>query len=317
MSKYLLEATQPETGWQKTRRRIWQMKTLYLMALPGLIWFAIFKYGPMWGALTAFQDYSPFLGMLQSPWVGLKHFQELFSRPDFWLLLQNTLILAVLGLVFYFPSTILLALLLNEFRNRFYKKFLQTVFFAPYFVSWVVIAGITILTFSSSQGVFSHLLANGSGQPFLLFTKPEYFRLTVIIQQIWKAVGWGSVIFLAALAGIDPQLYEAAVIDGASRWQQSWHITLVGLRPTIVIVLIMRLGTFLDVGFEQIYTLISDNPLLYKVGDVFDTFAFRKGIQEGMFSYATTVSLFKSVIALILVLGANWLVKKMGEEGMF
>jgi putative aldouronate transport system permease protein len=299
--------------WQQ----VWRMRVLYLMALPGLLWFAIFKYGPMWGVMTAFQDYSPFLGMLGSPWVGWKHFQELFARPDFWILLKNTLILGVLSLVIYFPFTIVLALLLNELRNRVFREALQTVFYAPYFVSWVVIAGITILTFSSAQGIFSRLLASDAGQPFMLLNKPEYFRLTVILQQIWKDAGWGSVIFLAALSGIDQQLYEAAVIDGASRWKQLWHITLVGLRPTIVIILIMRLGSFLDVGFEQIYTLINNNPLLYRVGDVFDTFAFRKGIQEGMFSYATTVSLFKSVIAFVLVLGANWLAKKTGEEGLF
>ncbi len=298
-------------------REIWRMRVLYLMALPGLLWYVIFKYGPMWGVITAFQDYSPFLGMLNSPWVGWKHFQELFTQPDFWILLNNTLILAVMGLVIYFPFTIVLALLLNELRNRFFKETVQTVFYAPYFVSWVVIAGITILTFSSGQGFFSRLLASDTGQPFMLLSKPEFFRITVILQQVWKEAGWGSVLFLAALSGIDQQLYEAAVIDGASRWKQLWHITLVGLRPTIVIVLIMRLGAFLDVGFEQIYTLISNNPLLYRVGDVFDTFAFRKGIQEGMFSYATTVSLFKSVIALVLVLGANWLAKKSGEEGLF
>ncbi len=302
---------------RNTWRQVWRMRTLYLMALPGLLWFVIFKYGPMWGVITAFQDYSPFLGILQSPWAGWKHFQELFARPDFWILLRNTLILAVMGLGIYFPFTIVLALLLNELRNRFFKEMVQTVFFAPYFVSWVVIAGITILTFSSAQGFFSQLLATDTGQPFVLLSKPEYFRITVVLQQIWKEAGWGSVIFLAALSGIDQQLYEAAVIDGANRWRQLWHITLVGLRPTIVIVLIMRLGSFLDVGFEQIYTLINNNPLLYGVGDIFDTFAFRKGIQEGMFSYATAVSLFKSVIALALVLGANWLAKKTGEEGLF
>ncbi len=296
-------------------RRLRQGRTLYLMMLPGILWFLLFKYGAMWGVLIAFKDYSPFLGWWESPWVGLKHFQNLFGRPDFYLLLKNTLTLAVLGLVTYLPFTILLALFLNEVRRKVFKKFVQTVVYAPHFVSWVVIAGITILMFSSSQGFFSTLWGQGAGKPFLLLTKPEYFKLTVVLQQIWKEAGWGSVIFLSALSGIDPQLYEAAVVDGASRLRQFWHITLVGIRPTIIVVLMIRLGHFMDVGFEQIFTML--NPLLYQAGDVFDTFAYRKGIQEGLFSYATAVGLFKSLVALALVIGTNWLVKKSGEEGMF
>ena len=299
-----------ETLW-----RMWQIRTLYLMVLPGLLWFFIFKYGAMWGVLIAFKDFSPFLGWAGSPWVGFKHFQELFARPDFFLLLTNTLTLAVFGLVTYFPFTILLALFLNEVRQKVYKKIVQTIVFAPHFISWVVIAGITILMFSTSQGFFSTIFGAGTGKPFLLLTKPEYFKLTIVLQQIWKEAGWGSVIFLSALAGIDTQLYEAAVVDGASRWRQFWHITLVGIRPTIIIVLMIRLGQFMDVGFEQIFTML--NPLLYQAGDVFDTFAYRKGIQEGMLSYATAVGLFKSLVALVLVLGANWFVKKAGEDGMF
>jgi putative aldouronate transport system permease protein len=284
--------------------RMWKERWLYLFMFPGLLYFIIYKYVPMWGVLMAFQKYQPHLGVWGSEWVGLRHFERFFSEPEFWKLLRNTLYIATLDTFLFFPLTIILALMLNELRSERFKRSLQTLVYVPHFLSWVVVVGITYILLTTEGGVINELLA-------LL----GWFRPLIIFQMIWKDAGWGTIIFLAALAGIDPSLYEAARIDGASRWKLLWHVTLPGIKSTIVILLILRLGSFIDLGFEQIFLMV--NALNREVGEVFDTYVYYVGMQQGQFSYSAAVGLFKSVVGLILVLGANWFAKRLGEEGIY
>nr|WP_281170143.1 ABC transporter permease subunit [Paenibacillus pinihumi] len=290
-------------------------KWLYLMALPGMLYFIIFKYFPMWGLLISFQEYQPSLGMLGSKWVGFDHFHRFFFDASFGMLFRNTLLLALYNLVFFFPLPILLALLLNEIRREMFKRFIQTIVYVPHFVSWVVVVGISYIFFTTEGGIVNDILA-AVGLPKIDFLmSEEWFRTMIIAQVVWKETGWGTIIFLAALAGVDQQLYEAARIDGAGRLRQLWHITLPAIRSVIVILLILRLGSFLDTGFEQIFLML--NSMNREVGEVFDTYVYNVGIQQGQFSYSTAVGLFKSVIGLVLVVGANKLAKKFGESGLF
>jgi putative aldouronate transport system permease protein len=286
-----------------------------MMLFPGLLYFLIYKYVPMWGLLIAFQDYQTFLGFAHSPWVGLKHFQTFFGEEAFWMLLRNTFILAVYNIVFFFPLPIVISLMLNEVRKEFFKRFVQTLVYIPHFVSWVVVVGISFLFFSPQGGIVNNILSSIGSEPVNLLLSKEWFRTMITSQVIWKETGWGTIIFLAALAGVDPGLYEAARIDGANRWQQLWHITLPAIRSTIVIMLILRLGIFMDSGFEQIFLMV--NSLNREVGEVFDTYVYNAGIAQGKFSYSAAVGMFKSVISLVLVVGANKLAKKFGEEGIY
>jgi putative aldouronate transport system permease protein len=303
-------------GWLATLMRDFiRDRWLYLMLLPGVAYFIIFKYVPMYGVTMAFQDYKPHLGFMDSPWVGLKHFDRFFSEPQFWMLFKNTVILAVYNMVFFFPLPIILALMMNEVRSDKYKRFVQTLVYIPHFVSWVVVVGIFYILLTTENGILNELIYSITGKkiPFLL--EAEWFRTMIVTQSIWKEVGWGTVIFLAALAGVDLQQYEAARIDGASRFRQLWHITLPAIRSTIIILLILRLGSFLDSGFEHIFLMLT--PTNREVGEVFDTYVYMKGMSQGQFSYSTAVGLFKSAVGLILVLGSNWLAKKFGEEGVY
>ncbi|MBD2847797.1 sugar ABC transporter permease [Paenibacillus sp. IB182496] len=298
--------------WQRQVRRD---RWLYLMLLPGVIYFLIYKYLPMWGVVISFQNYSPGLGLFQSEWVGLKHFERLFSEPTFWMLFRNTILLSVYQLIFFFPIPIVLALMLNELTQQAFKRFVQTVIYIPHFVSWVVIAGISYL-FLTPEGGFVNELLGLLGQDkvnFLMST--EWFRTLQVTQVIWKEAGWGTIIFLAALAGVDTQLYEAARIDGANRWRQLWHITLPALRSTIVILFILRMGDIMEQGVEHILLLL--NAVNREVGEVFDTYVYTVGLLQGNFSYSAAVGLFKSLVGLILVVAANYLAKKSGEEGVF
>lgn len=290
-------------------------KWMYLMLLPGVLYFVIFKYVPMYGISMAFQDYRPHLGFFGSPWVGFKHFERFFSEPQFWMLFRNTFILALYNLIFFFPLPIILSLMLNEVRHHRFKRFVQTFIYIPHFVSWVVVVGIFYILFTTENGILNELIYRLTGDKIAFLLEADWFRTMIISQSIWKEVGWGTVIFLAALAGVDLQQYEAARIDGASRWRQLWHITLPAIRSTIVILLILRLGNFLDTGFEQIFLMIA--PTNREVGDVFDTYVYTKGMTQAQYSYSAAVGLFKSVVGLILVLGANWLAKRFGEEGVY
>ncbi|MEC0177862.1 ABC transporter permease subunit [Paenibacillus favisporus] len=288
---------------------------IYLMILPGLLYFIIFKYIPMFGISIAFMKYSPFKGITGSEWVGLHYFRRLFAEGDFLLLLKNTLLLNLLDVLFFFPAPILVALLLNEVRARRIKTAVQTILYAPNFISWVVIVGITIVLFATGSGGINQLLEDWGLGRIELMTDPRYFRWVWLLQNIWQGAGWGAIIFLAALSGIDPTLYEAAMMDGANRWRQVWHITLPGLRGVIVVMFILRFGHMMDLGFEHIFLL--QNPMNQEVSEVFETFIYKKGLIEGDYSYSTAVGLFKSVVGLVLVWGVNRLAKRFGQEGVF
>ncbi|NOU98136.1 ABC transporter permease subunit [Paenibacillus sp. LMG 31456] len=300
---------------QRVWKRILRNKSLYLLGLPGIVFFLIFKYVPMWGILISFQDYSPFQGMLNSPWVGLKHFERLFSHPDFLILLRNTMAINVLNLIFFFPLPIILSLLLNEVGNLVFKRIIQSIIYLPHFLSWVIIAGISFLLLSKGEGIVNKLLEAGGFNKFDFLTNPDVFWGLLTVQSIWKEAGWGTVIFLAAIAGVDPQLYEAAKMDGASRLRQAWHVTLPAIRSVIIILLILRIGHIMDVGFEQVFLMM--NGAVSEVADVFDTYVYRLGIRQGQFSFTTAVGLFKSIIGLILVILSNRLAKRFGEEGVY
>ncbi|MCS7458668.1 sugar ABC transporter permease [Paenibacillus doosanensis] len=288
---------------------------LYLLLAPGLFYFLIFKYLPMWGIIIAFQDYSPFQGILNSDWVGFKHFIRLFQYDKFWEIFRNTILISLYNLIFFFPAPIVIALLLNEVRRSWFKRSVQTIIYLPHFISWVVVAGITYLLLGTQGGIVNEVIKASGGEALSFLTTPDWFRSLLVSQSIWKEAGWGTIIFLAALSGVDTQLYEAAIVDGAGRWRQLWHITLPAIRSTIFILLILRLGNILDVGFEHIFLML--NSTVTSVGDVFETYVYREGLIGGKFSYTTAVGLFKSFIGLILVVGANWLTKKFGEEGVF
>ncbi|WP_018884558.1 ABC transporter permease subunit [Paenibacillus massiliensis] len=288
---------------------------LYLMLLPGLLYFLIFKYWPMYGVLIAFKDYQPFLGFWESPFVGLKHFERFFHDPNFVVLFRNTLVLAMLNILFFFPLPIVIALMLNELRYHLFKRTIQTLVYIPHFMSWVVVVGIAYIFLTTEGGIVNDLLVYFGWEKINFLASNDWFRTIVTAEVIWKETGWGTIIFLAALAGVDPQLYEAARMDGANRLRQLWHITLPAIRSTIIILLILRLGHFLDTGFEQIFLML--NAMNRDVGEVFDTYVYSVGISQGQYSFSTAVGLFKSLVGLVLVVVANHLAKKFGEEGIY
>lgn len=309
-----------ETSTNKWRRpsvlgRLKRDKWLYLLLTPGLLYFIIFKYVPMWGVMLAFKNYQPFLGFWKSDWVGLDHFHVFFTNPEFFMLLRNTLVLSLYNLVFYFPAPIILALLLNEIRLAFFKRIVQTLIYIPHFISLVIVASLTYVFLTTEGGLVNEMLQKYFGSKVDFLSSPEWFRPMIIMQTIWKETGFGTIIFLAALAGVDVEQYEAAITDGANRWRQLWHITLPSIRSTIIILLILRMGDVLDNGFEQIFLML--NPLNRDVAEVFDTYVYMMGITQGAFSYSTAVGLFKAVIGVILVLGANWLAKRFGQSGIY
>lgn len=299
----------------KRFREVWKYRWMYAFMIPGILYFIVFKYVPLWGLLMAFKNYQPNLGIWSSPWVGFAHFQRFFGMDEFWQLFWNTLLLGFYNLVIFFPITIILALLLNEIRHEGFKRSIQTLVYVPHFMSWVVIAGISYTLLSSESGIINEWIKGMGGNSVEFLTSTAWFRPLIVLQLIWKDAGWGTIIFLAALAGVNPNLYEAARIDGASRFRMLWHITLPSIRNVIVILFILRLGTFLDLGFEQIYLML--NSINREVGEVFDTYVYRVGLQQGQFSYSTAVGLFKSVIGFVLVMAANKIAKLFGEEGIY
>ena len=304
-------AQKPKRFWKYMARAL----PIYLMILPGLLYFLIFRYGPMFGIFIAFKDYSPFRGVWGSDWVGFDHFIRLFTENDFLLLLRNTLMLNVLDVLIAFPTPIIVAILLNEVRNRFFKNSVQTILYAPHFLSWVVIVGITMLLFRTQDGGVNELLHSLGFARIELMSDPDYFRFVWLFHNIWQGAGWGAIIYLASLAAVDPTLYEAARVDGANKLRQIWHITLPALKSVILIMLILRLGNFIDIGFEHIFLL--QNSLNLSVSDVFDTYVYRQGLVQGDFSYSTAVGVFKSLVGIIMVVTANTIAKRYGEEGVY
>ncbi|WDQ35793.1 ABC transporter permease subunit [Paenibacillus marchantiae] len=307
--------TSARSKWLNLLSALRRDQSLYLLALPGILFFLVFKYIPMWGIIIAFQDYSPFRGIQGSEWVGLQHFTELFANPDFALLFRNTLAISLLNLILFFPFPILISLGLNELRSVAYKRLIQTIIYMPHFLSWVIIAGLTLLLFAKGTGLINELFTLWGWPRVDILTNPDSFWVMVTLQAMWKEAGWGTIVFLAAMASVDTQLYEAARMDGAGRLRQIWHITLPAIRSVIIVLLILRLGDIMEVGFEQIFLMY--NGAVSEVAEVFDTYVYRTGIEQGDFSYSTAVGLFKSVIGLVLVVVANRVVKRMGQEGVY
>lgn len=293
--------------------RIWRDKWLYIMLLPGVIFFIVFIYVPLAGNIIAFQDYSPFLGFYDSPWVGLKHFERLINDRDVVQALENTIVLNVLQLVIVFPIPIVLALMLNEVRNTVFKRTVQTIVYIPYFISFVVIVGIWYQLFGSN-GLINQVIVEMGGDKIRFLTSPDWFRFNFITQNVWQGSGYGTIIYLAALTGISQDLYEAASIDGASHWQKVWNVTLPGIRPVILVLFIISLGNILTTGFEHVFLLL--NASNESTAQVLDTFVYYRGIVNGNFSFATAVGLVKGIVGLVLVLGANQLAKRFGDGGI-
>ncbi|MDF2725416.1 MAG: sugar transporter permease [Paenibacillus sp.] len=293
-------------------------KLYYLLILPGLLYFLVFQYIPMYGIVIAFKDIAPFegvRGIFTSEWVGFKHFRTFADSYYFWDLLRNTLLISFYRLLFGFPAPILLALLINEVRSLAFKRIVQTVSYLPHFISMVVLAGLITTLLSVDGGIINAVLQKLGFEPIYFLGDKHYFRSMLVASGIWKEVGWGTIIYLAAISGIDPQLYEAAIVDGAGRFRQVIHITLPGILFIVVIMFIFAAGNLLNAGFEQIFLLYS--PPVYEVADIIDTYVYRKGLLEMQYSFATAVGLFKSVIALALLLGTNFLAKKLNQEGIW
>lgn len=289
-------------------------KYIYLMALPGLLFYLIFCYGPMYGAIIAFKDYAPAAGILASPWVGLDNFKQFFTGMYFSRTFFNTLLLSTYQIVFGFPAPILLALLLNELQGKYFKRTVQTITYIPHFVSLIVISGL-IIDFTMRDGIINDVIALFGGERSNLLMRPEMFRRIYVISGIWQEIGWGSIVYLAALGSIDSSLYEAARIDGAGRIRQTWHVTLPGIMPTIVVLFIMQIGKVMSVGFEKVMLLYS--PATYETADIISTFVYRKGIEEANYSFSAAVGLFNSVINLVLIFAANTLSRKINETSLW
>ncbi|NHN32144.1 sugar ABC transporter permease [Paenibacillus sp. S3N08] len=296
-------------------RYVNKKKYLYILLIPCVVYFLVFNYFPMYGVIIAFKDFNFSKGILGSPWIGLDNFRYMFGLSDFYTVFWNSLYLSMLRLIFGFPFPILLAILLNEMRNRTYQRITQTIIYLPHFISWVVIGGILVNFLSPSWGIVNIFLKQIGYEPIFFLADNNYFRPLVIISSIWKESGWESILYLAAMMGINTELYEAASIDGANRFQKMRYITMPGIKSTIVILLILRLGQIMGNGFEQVFVL--QNPLNLGVSEVFETYVYRVGLIGGRFSFGTTVGLFTSVIGLIFLLASNQIAKWLKEDGIW
>ncbi|NTV89263.1 MAG: sugar ABC transporter permease [Clostridiales bacterium] len=289
-------------------------KMVYLILAPVIIYFIIFNYIPMAGIVLAFEKFETKLGIFGSPWVGFKNFTDFFGSYYFWRLIRNTFLISFYDFLWGFPAPIVLALLLNEIGQKTFKKVVQTISYMPFFISMVVIAGL-IIDFTSSTGTITSLVAALGGEKENLLSRPELFRTIFVASNIWQNIGFQSIIFLAALSGIDQELYQAARIDGAGRWKQTIHVTLPGIAGTIIIMMILRIGNMMNVGMEKVILLY--NPLTYETADVISSFTYRKGLQEFNYGYSTAVGLFNSVINFAMLLIANGISRKFSESSLF
>lgn len=320
MATKILAVSKPEAPNLNSRlrqltRQIWRHRIVYLLLLPGLIYFALFKYGALYYAQIAFKDFQPVLGVENSPWIGLKNFETFVNSYYFGQLLSNTIIISVAKLIFGIPPAIILALALSETRFLKLGRVVQTISYLPHFLSWVVMFGILLALLSPSEGLVNQALTSGGARPISFLTNPDWFRAVIVGSDIWKETGWGAIIYLAALLGIDPTLHEAAQIDGASRLRRIWHISLPSILDVIVLVTLLRLGSILDAGFSQIFVLYS--LPVYSVGDVIDTWVYRQGILNFQFGLAAAVGIFKGVIGLILIFVANRAAKRFAGSGLY
>ena len=291
--------------WRKALTRDWRLYTFLILPLVFLL---IFRYIPMVGNIIAFRRFRPGGSILGDEWVGFYYFEAFINNAQFWQVFWNTVILGTFTLLICFPLPIVLALMLNELRSRRFKRIVQTISYLPHFMSIVIVAGL-VLQLTSLTGTINQIIDAFGGEAISFMQRPEWFRTIYVSSEAWQTVGWGTILYLAALTTIDDQLYEAARIDGANRWQQTWHITLPGIRPTMMVLLILNIGSFMAVGFEKV--LLLQNPLIYSTADVISTYLYRVGIQSAQFSYATAIGLFEAVIGLTLVLGANFISRRL------
>ena len=303
-------AVRPSLG---TRiKRTWQ---LYILLIPCVAYLVIFKYWPIYGIQIAFRDYNFTQGFFGSDWVGLEHFQRFFNSPDFWRIIKNTMVLSLMNIAFSFPFPILFALMLNQVNNIRYKKIVQTVSYAPYFISTVVLVGMILIVLSPSYGLVNHIIAAVGGEKIFFMAKPKAFKWIYVISILWQRTGYNSIIYIAALTSINPELHEAAVIDGASRLQRIFYIDLPGIMPTAVIMLILATGRILSVGYEMVYLM--QNPINLPAAEIISTYVYKRGILTGEFSYSTAINLFQSVINLIMLLTVNKIAKKVSGSSLF
>jgi putative aldouronate transport system permease protein len=292
-------------------RRSWP---LYVMVLPGFILLILFSYFPIFGVALAFQKFNPGLGVLKSRWVGWDNFRHLFTLPEFWRITRNTFIIAVSKTISLQLCAVLLALMLNEIRLHIFKRSIQTIVYLPHFLSWVILGGLMI-DLLGSTGLVNQLLRQLGGDPIVFLGSNDWFRPVLVVTYLWQEVGWSAIIYLAALTGIDPVLYEAAAMDGADHLRQIQHVTLPGIRSTVLLVAVLSLGSMLDAGFDQVLNLY--NPVVYPTGDILDTFIYRAGLVSAQFSLATAVGLFRSLVRLILVAAGYWLANKYTDYRVF
>lgn len=290
-------------------------KYLHLLVLPTIVFFIIFSYVPMYGLTIAFKDYSFMKGIMDSPWVGFKHFEAFFDSIFFWRLIKNTVLLSVQALIFAFPVPIIFALLLNEVRVKWFRNTIQTISYFPHFVSIVIVVGMLHILLSPESGIINVLLGQLGVKPIAFMQTSEWFRPLYIISDIWQGFGWASIIYLAALTGVSPELYEAAQIDGASRFKQVWHVSIPAIAPTIIILFILNVGGIMNVGYEKI--LLMYNPGIYEVSDVISTYVYRKSILGGEFSFGTAIGFFNNVINFALIVTVNYISKKVSSVSLW
>lgn len=295
--------------------RLIRDKWLYIFLIPFLLWYVLFAYVPMYGLQIAFKDYNLFKGITESPWVGMEHFKTFFESPYFFRLLKNTIIISLMNLVFAFPLSVIFALMLNEVKNKWFKKTVQTVTYLPYFISIVVVTGIVTSFLAPSNGIVNIIIAKLGGEKQYFLMQKESFRWIYLLMNIWKDTGYNSIVYIAALAAVDSELYEVASIDGAGKLRQILHVSLPGILPTVIIMFILKLGTIMEVGYEAIILLYQ--PATYETADVISTFVYRTGLLEGKYDYATAIGLFNAVIALVLVLTVNHFSNRLAETGLW
>ena len=295
-------------------RRIWQARWLYLLLLPGVLYFLCFYYLPLLGNISAFQDYSPYLGFFRSAWVGMENFTAIFTDPNILTVTINTLVISLLQIIFAFPISIILALMLNEITSTRFKHLMQSIYYLPHFIGWVVIISIWQEIFGGDSLV-SHLISSMGGHATNLLIDPNFFKPMLILQVIWKDSGWGTVIFMAAIMGVDMSFHEAAAIDGAGKWRRIWHVTLPSIRSVVVLLLILRLGNILSIGFEQVFLQSQGQTLA--VAGIIDTYVYQLGVLGGQWGYSAAVGLLKVIIGAILIFASNAIAKKFGEGGLF
>lgn len=305
------------SGTRLSRTMLYLKNTymLYLFLLLPIAYFLIFRYGPMYGIMIAFKEYNIFEGVWKSPWIGLDAFKEIFQMPQFIQAVRNTFLLNFLDLVFGFPAPIILAIALSEINIKWYKKASQTVLYLPHFLSWVIIGSISLQLFAPESGLINIVLSKFNIEPVPFLTDPYMWLVTYTVLGIWQGVGWGTIIYLAAIAGINQELYEAAMVDGAGRLRRIWHITLPGLKSTIIILLIMQVGRMLSIGFDRPYVV--GNNYVMQFAEVISTFTYRMGIKSFQFTIATAVGLFQSVVGLVFLLSTNYIANRVGEQGIW